>query len=69
MAEFRDFDLAKWEAPKRAARLSAVVKNYKTSEMLVLNRQRRLSISMIRKLHDGLKIPLDSLVKEYQLLK
>lgn len=35
----------------------------------ILNRQRRLSISMIRKLHEGLKIPLDSLVKEYQLVK
>lgn len=35
----------------------------------ILNRQRRLSISMIRKLHDGLRIPLDSLVKEYQLVK
>ncbi|EHK6026355.1 type II toxin-antitoxin system HigA family antitoxin [Vibrio vulnificus] len=35
----------------------------------ILNRQRRLSISMIRKLHDGLRIPLDSLVKEYQLAK
>lgn len=35
----------------------------------ILNRQRRLSISMIRKLHDGLRIPLGSLVKEYQLVK
>ncbi|HFU0229614.1 DNA-binding protein [Vibrio parahaemolyticus] len=35
----------------------------------ILNRQRRLSISMIRKLHEGLRIPLDSLVKEYQLAK
>jgi HTH-type transcriptional regulator/antitoxin HigA len=35
----------------------------------IMNRQRRLSISMIRKLHEGLKIPLDSLVKEYQLVK
>jgi hypothetical protein len=35
MAEIRDFTLSKWEAPKRAARLSAAVKNYKTSEMLV----------------------------------
>lgn len=34
----------------------------------ILSRQRRLSISMIRKLHDGLRIPLDSLVKEYQLV-
>ncbi|MFV0576535.1 MAG: type II toxin-antitoxin system HigA family antitoxin [Vibrio sp.] len=35
----------------------------------VMNRQRRLSISMIRKLHTGLSIPLDCLVKEYQLVK
>lgn len=35
----------------------------------ILNRQRSLSISMIRKLHKGLRIPLDSLVKEYQLVK
>lgn len=35
----------------------------------VMNRQRRLSISMIRKLNTGLRIPLDSLVKEYQLIK
>ncbi|EGQ8013252.1 DNA-binding protein [Vibrio cholerae] len=35
----------------------------------ILNRQRRLSISMIRKLHGGLRIPLDSLVKEYELVK
>ncbi|MCH8492967.1 MAG: DNA-binding protein [Idiomarina sp.] len=33
----------------------------------VMNRQRRLSISMIRKLHEGLKIPLECLVKEYPL--
>ncbi len=33
----------------------------------VLKRQRRLTINMIRKLHEGLRIPLDSLVKEYQL--
>ncbi len=35
----------------------------------VLKRQRRLTINMIRKLHEGLRIPLDSLVKEYQLIK
>lgn len=34
----------------------------------VMNRQRGLSVSMIRKLHEGLKIPLESLVKEYQLV-
>lgn len=33
----------------------------------VMNRQRRLSITMIRKLNAGLKIPLDCLVKEYRL--
>lgn len=35
----------------------------------VMNRQRRLSISMIRKLNEGLRIPLDCLVKDYQLVK
>lgn len=35
----------------------------------VLNRQRGLSIAMIRKLHHGLNIPLESLVKEYELAK
>ncbi|MBD0788087.1 DNA-binding protein [Vibrio sp. Y2-5] len=35
----------------------------------IMNRQRRLSISMIRKLNEGLRIPLDCLVKEYQLVK
>ncbi len=35
----------------------------------VLNRQRRLSITMIRKLNAGLKIPLDCLVREYELAR
>ncbi|AZQ13281.1 helix-turn-helix domain-containing protein [Shewanella khirikhana] len=35
----------------------------------VLNRQRRLSLSMIRKLNEGLKIPLECLIKDYQLVK
>jgi len=34
LAEVKNFDLANWDAPRRAARLSAAVKNYKTSEML-----------------------------------
>lgn len=33
----------------------------------VLNRKRKLSITMIRKLHEGLKIPLDSLIQDYAL--
>jgi HTH-type transcriptional regulator/antitoxin HigA len=33
----------------------------------VLNLKRSLSLSMIRKLSEGLKIPVDSLVREYQL--
>lgn len=33
----------------------------------VLNYQRKLSLNMIRNLSDGLKIPLDCLVKEYSL--
>lgn len=35
----------------------------------VMNRKRGLSISMIRNLHKGLQIPLDCIVKEYQLDK
>lgn len=33
----------------------------------VLNRKRRLSLSMIRKLHQGLNIPLESLISDYKL--
>ncbi|MCU7965544.1 MULTISPECIES: type II toxin-antitoxin system HigA family antitoxin [unclassified Shewanella] len=35
----------------------------------VLNRQRKLSLNMIRKLNEGLKIPLPCLIKDYQLAK
>ena len=35
----------------------------------VLNRQRGLSLDMIRKLHNGLGIPADILVQPYTLLK
>lgn len=35
----------------------------------VLGYKRRLSIGMIRKLHDGLKIPLESLIRDYQLVR
>lgn len=34
----------------------------------VLNYRRKLTITMIRKLHDGLKIPTDSLIKDYPLV-
>jgi HTH-type transcriptional regulator/antitoxin HigA len=33
----------------------------------IMNRKRRLNITMIRKLHAGLKIPLDCLINEYPL--
>lgn len=33
----------------------------------VLARKRGLSMTMVRRLHEGLDIPLESLVKEYQL--
>ena len=33
----------------------------------VLNRKRKLSLQMIRKLHSGLNIPIESLVAEYRL--
>lgn len=32
----------------------------------VLNRKRRLSITQIRRLHDGLKIPLENLIGRYE---
>ncbi|MEO3684673.1 DNA-binding protein [Shewanella vesiculosa] len=35
----------------------------------VLNYKRRLSIGMIRKLNEGLKIPLESLIRDYQLAR
>ncbi len=35
----------------------------------ILNYQRKLSLSMIRKLSTGLKIPIECLVKEYKLIK
>ena len=35
----------------------------------VLNRKRKLSLSMIRKLNHGLSIPLESLIAEYPLSK
>ena len=35
----------------------------------VLQRRRRLTITMIRNLHKGLRIPLDCLIQDYQLVK
>jgi len=35
----------------------------------ILNKKRKLSITMIRKLNEMLKIPLDSLIKDYELAK
>ncbi|WP_158971203.1 type II toxin-antitoxin system HigA family antitoxin [Paraglaciecola sp. L3A3] len=35
----------------------------------VLNKKRKLSISMIRNLHHQLKIPLESLISDYHLAK
>ncbi|MEQ8626138.1 transcriptional regulator [Ekhidna sp.] len=39
----------------------------KSKASLVLNRKRKLSLSMIRNLHDKLKIPLDVLIRDYPL--
>jgi HTH-type transcriptional regulator/antitoxin HigA len=33
----------------------------------ILNRQRELSVAMIRRLHHGLQIPLESLIGEYTI--
>lgn len=35
----------------------------------ILNRKRKLTIAMIRKLHKGLSIPLDCLIKDYELVR
>ncbi|MEH6519316.1 MAG: transcriptional regulator [Halioglobus sp.] len=35
----------------------------------VMNYRRKLTLTMIRKLHDGLNIPTESLVKDYPLLR
>ncbi len=35
----------------------------------VLNRKRKLSIAMIRNLHQQLNIPLESLISDYQLVR
>lgn len=35
----------------------------------ILNRKRKLTLGMIRKLSDGLKIPLDSLISDYNLVQ
>lgn len=39
----------------------------KAKASLVLNRKRKLSLRMIRNLHEQLKIPLEILVKDYPL--
>jgi len=35
----------------------------------ILNRKRKLTIAMIRKLHKGLRIPLECLIKDYELVR
>ncbi len=40
---------------------------YKQRASEVLSRKRRLTLSMIRKIHAALGIPIDVLVKEYEL--
>ena len=46
--------------------VSALGQRSRVSE--VLNKKRKLSISMIRNLHSQLKIPLESLVADYNLV-
>ena len=43
----------------------AEVIGYKSRVSEILNKKRKLSLNMIRKLHDKLKIPYDSLINEY----
>ncbi|MFV1967774.1 MAG: type II toxin-antitoxin system HigA family antitoxin [Pirellulaceae bacterium] len=33
----------------------------------ILNRKRKLTLKMMRKLHEGLGIPLETLVRDYEL--
>jgi len=40
----------------------------KSKTSLILNRKRKLSISMIRNLNEHLKIPLNILIKEYPIV-
>lgn len=41
---------------------------YKSRVSEIFNKKRKLSINMIRKLHEKLNIPLESLIKDYQLV-
>lgn len=43
----------------------ANILGFKSRVTDLFNRHRKLSLSMIRKLHDQLQIPLETLVKEY----
>lgn len=44
--EIKNFSVENWEAPQRGARLSALTKNYKTSEMLVFVLQIALDLQL-----------------------
>lgn len=41
---------------------------YKSRVSEIFNKKRKLSINMIRKLHEKLNIPLESLIKDYKLV-
>ncbi len=43
----------------------AKVVGLKSRASEILNRKRKLSLEMIRKLHEGLKIPTDVLIQAY----
>lgn len=42
---------------------------FKSRVSEVLNRKRKLTLDMIRKLHEELNIPTDILIKEYQIVE
>ncbi len=43
----------------------AVLLGFKSRVTDIFNKHRKLNLAMIRKLHDQLDIPLETLVKEY----
>ena len=43
----------------------AVILGYKSSVTDIFKKHRKLNLRMIRKLHYNLKIPIETLVKEY----
>jgi len=56
------------ESDLNQAELAKIIGD-KSKASLVLNKKRKLSLSMIRKIHESLKVPLDILIKDYPLVQ